>query len=176
MKYSFCARLATLPSLAPPTLDLGRERGLASPPANGNTASVRYSRCFRPCFNRFSLLGGFSSIGLPPSYAASAGCICPVGDVFSTNAIDGKLTRCLATAIGRPGELSVGDVARAFSKAAERSKRRDIRGSRRTRQRTAKGPDARAEPYLKSRRPNRALSARAGRVAIRLLIICFPRG
>ena len=57
---------------------------------------------------------------MPPSYAASAGCICPVGDVFSTNAIDGKLTRCLATAIGRPGELSVGDVARAFNKVVER--------------------------------------------------------
>ena len=57
---------------------------------------------------------------MPPSYAGSAGCICPVGDVISAGAIDGKLTRCLATAIGRPGELSVGDVARAFSKAAER--------------------------------------------------------
>ena len=44
-----------------------------------------------------------------------------MGDVFSTNAIDGKLTTCVGTAIGRPGEVSVGDVARAFSKVAEKS-------------------------------------------------------
>ena len=58
---------------------------------------------------------------MPPRYTGIALCICPVGDVFRDGAIDGKLTRCLATAIGRPGELSVGDVARAFSKVAEKS-------------------------------------------------------